>query len=133
MSANYFIDTNIVLYLFDKDKTKSVIAQRLFTANAVVSPQVLAETANVLTRKFNFDKKIAMESLCFIRNNVQIVPFTAELFDIVSMVFTRYSFSFYDSMIIASALSSNCSKLYSEDFQHKQKIEKKLTIINPFL
>jgi hypothetical protein len=44
----------------------------------------------------------------------------------------KYQFSFYDSLIIASALKCDCYTLYSEDLQHGQIIEDKLKIINPF-
>ena len=44
----------------------------------------------------------------------------------------RYRFSYWDSLIIASALENNCSILYSEDMQHSQVIEDNLKIINPF-
>ena len=43
----------------------------------------------------------------------------------------RYQFSFYDSLIVAAALSAGCKRLLSEDMQHGQRIES-LTIINPF-
>ena len=47
-------------------------------------------------------------------------------------IIEKYKFSFWDSMIISAALQSNCKILYSEDMHHKQIIENKLTIINPF-
>ncbi|MCL2040436.1 MAG: hypothetical protein FWG84_00160 [Bacteroidales bacterium] len=37
------------------------------------------------------------------------------------------------AIIIAAALDSGCHTLYSEDMQHKMVIDKKLSIINPFL
>ena len=43
----------------------------------------------------------------------------------------RYQYSYWDSLIIASALESNCSILYSEDMHHGQVIEGRLTIQNP--
>jgi predicted nucleic acid-binding protein len=45
----------------------------------------------------------------------------------------KYQYSYYDSLIISSALENECSILYSEDLHHNQKIENTLTIINPFL
>ena len=45
----------------------------------------------------------------------------------------KYRYSYYDSVIIAAALESSCTLLYSEDMQHQQIIEGKLQIINPFL
>ena len=43
-----------------------------------------------------------------------------------------YRFSFYDSLIVAAAIESNCAILYSEDLQNGQVIENELTIKNPF-
>ena len=44
----------------------------------------------------------------------------------------RHKYSYWDSLIIASALENDCSILYTEDLQHEQVIEDKLKIINPF-
>lgn len=45
----------------------------------------------------------------------------------------RYKYSFWDSLILASALSSECEIVYSEDMQHDQLIEARLRIVNPFI
>jgi len=45
----------------------------------------------------------------------------------------RYRFSWWDSLIVASALETQCDALYTEDLQHGQVIENTLQIINPFL
>lgn len=42
-------------------------------------------------------------------------------------------FSFWDSLIVAAALEPDCPLLYSEDMQHGQMIDQKLTILNPLL
>jgi predicted nucleic acid-binding protein len=44
----------------------------------------------------------------------------------------RYGFQFYDALIAAAALEAECTTLYSEDFQHGQVIEGRLTARNPF-
>ena len=43
----------------------------------------------------------------------------------------RWRFGFYDSLIVASALSAGCARLLTEDLQHGQRIET-LTVENPF-
>jgi len=43
----------------------------------------------------------------------------------------RYSLSWYDSLIVASAVEGQCSILYSEDLQHGLHIGD-LVIANPF-
>ena len=40
---------------------------------------------------------------------------------------------FLDSLIIAAALAADCNILYTEDMQHGQVINGKLTLLNPFL
>jgi len=45
----------------------------------------------------------------------------------------RYQLSYWDSLIVSSAIKMNCAILYSEDFQHKQIIEKCITVTNPFV
>ena len=44
----------------------------------------------------------------------------------------RFHYSYWDSLIIASALEHDCFVLYSEDMQHDQIIQEQLRIINPF-
>jgi len=44
----------------------------------------------------------------------------------------RYKFSYYDCLILASALESGCEVLFSEDMHDGQIIENKLKIVNPF-
>ena len=45
----------------------------------------------------------------------------------------RHSFSYWDSLIVSSALAGGCKVLYSEDMQHKLVIDRRLTVLNPFL
>ena len=45
----------------------------------------------------------------------------------------KYHYSWWDSLVLASALENECQIVYSEDMQHKQVIESSLKIINPFL
>jgi predicted nucleic acid-binding protein len=45
----------------------------------------------------------------------------------------KYGYSYWDSLIIATALLSDCSFVYSEDMSHNQLIEDKVRIFNPFI
>ena len=44
----------------------------------------------------------------------------------------RYGYSWWDSLVLASALDSGCTVLYSEDMQSRQVVEGSLRIVNPF-
>jgi predicted nucleic acid-binding protein len=43
----------------------------------------------------------------------------------------RYPLSFYDALIVAAALQSQCTTLYSEAMQEGFLIEKRLSVRNP--
>ncbi len=45
---------------------------------------------------------------------------------------TKFSLSWYDSLIVAAALEGQCEILYSEDLQHGQQFGD-LRVDNPFL
>lgn len=138
MKDEFFLDTNIFVYSFDKDATKSRIAKNLIAAslennNAMISTQVVQEFLNVATRKFKpplpmEDSRLYLEKvlspLCEIFPNL-------ELFGEALSIHARTAYSYYDSLIIAAALQGGCTHLYSEDMQHGHSIAG-LKIVNPF-
>jgi predicted nucleic acid-binding protein len=140
MNAKYFLDTNIFVYSFDRqypDKqkcAKELIGKALEDGNGCISYQVVQEFLNVSTRKFATPLSandaedyltMVLEPLCEIFSTINIYRKGLEIME-------RWQYSFYDSLIIASAISTDCRILYTEDLQHDQKIEN-LTIINPFI
>lgn len=140
MSGRHFLDSNVCIYLFDADQQKAEIAERLFTPSAVVSTQVMAETSNVLRKKFRFGAEDVEKTALFIMNRVEVRAVTPSVFRLALKVAGRYGFSTYDSMVVAAAIDAECDTLYSEDLQHGQLIrhpdvdEKfSLNVVNPFL
>jgi predicted nucleic acid-binding protein len=140
MSAKVFLDTNIFVYSFDlRDLRKRDVALDLIhktseASTARISYQVVQEFVNVATIKFSNplkpnDARMYVESIMSPMWHINSsLGLTIKALDIQE----RWSYSFYDSMIIASALEAGCSILYSEDLHHGQTIEG-LKIINPFL
>ena len=49
-----------------------------------------------------------------------------------SILREQYAFSFWDSIIVSSALQAGVSVLYSEDMQAGLVVENRVRIINPF-
>jgi predicted nucleic acid-binding protein len=45
----------------------------------------------------------------------------------------KYNISFWDSLIVASAIENKCTILYTEDLHHSQLIAGRLRILNPFI
>jgi predicted nucleic acid-binding protein len=61
-----------------------------------------------------------------------VVEFNLKILESASNLRTQYSFSFWDSLIVASALAAEANILYSEDMQDGLIISNQLTLINPF-
>ena len=60
------------------------------------------------------------------------MPIGFETYKVSSKLRLDYKFSYWDSLIVSSAIESKCSILYSEDMQHNQIINERLKILNPF-
>jgi predicted nucleic acid-binding protein len=131
MPADVFFDTNVLLYLLSDDARKAGRAEEILSSGGVVSVQVLNEFAAAALGKRMLDFAELREMLAKIREVCTVKAVDVETHELGLAVCERYHFSVYDSMIIAVALRARCSTLYSEDFQHRQAIER-LTIRNPF-
>jgi len=138
-SPRYFIDTNIIVYCFDKrdpakqDAARNLVADALESGTGVISYQVVQEFINLATRRFATQFK--PEDLQDFLSDVLFLLLDAypskDLYLDALQIHHRYGYSNYDSLIIASALSSGCAVLYSEDLQHGHKI-RNMVIKNPF-
>jgi predicted nucleic acid-binding protein len=131
-NAESFFDTSVLLYLLSSDSSKADRVEELLERSGAISVQVLNEFTAVAIRKLGLSFAEIREVLGVIRALCVTHPLTVEHHDKATEIAERYRFSFYDSVIVASALLSGCRILYSEDLQHRQDIDKQLTVINPF-
>ncbi len=99
----------------------------------VISIQVVNEVYNVLTKKILINKALAREIVYKFGEYFKVISIDFSLTQRAIEINMRYNYSFWDSLIIASALVSGCDTLYTEDMHHGQVIEGKLKIVNPFL
>ena len=140
MNAEYFLDTNILLYCFDKtDLRKKHIAETLveqaaMSGTGVISSQVCQEFCNVMLYKNSdeipFHKLLAfLETVVF--GLIRVYP-SPGLFREALRIHQESQYRYYDSLIVAGALESRTPILYTEDLQHDRRIGP-LQIINPFL
>ena len=133
--AKAFFDTNLLVYLFSEqepDKRQAVIAA-MNQYNRFVSTQVLNEFCNVCIRKLNLQVsavKKAIEEICVA---CEVLPVDESTVLSALDVQEKYKYSYYDSLIIASALGSGCEYLLTEDLSHGQTIEGKLGVKNIFM
>ncbi|EIC21588.1 PIN domain-containing protein [Thiorhodovibrio frisius] len=131
MSAK-FIDTNVALYSMSEDQAKRRQALSILTCHPTLSLQVLNEAANVMRRKLGFDVRVISDVLKRWLHESQLHPLSPSTLLSALEIGDRYGFSHYDSLIIAAALESRCTTLYSEDLQDGQVINNRLTVVNPF-
>ncbi len=135
MKDKIFVDTNIWLYTFmENESKKTEIAREIINKNTdsiSLSVQVLNEICINLIKKADYSEEEIRKLINNLQNVYDIYPITVEDSLKASEVRSRFYISYWDSLIIASALNNRCNILYSEDMQHNQIIEG-LKIINPF-
>ena len=129
-----FIDTNLFVYLYsDTDAVKKEkVIQEIDKYERFVSTQVLNEFCNVCIRKLKLplsNIQSAITEICKTCNLV-VIDDTSVLKALAHH--ERYEFSYYDSLIITSALESDCNYLLSEDMSDGQVINGVLSIRNIF-
>lgn len=128
-----FVDSNIVLYALGGESFKRQAAWRILFQSPVISVQVLNECSNVLIKKSKVDKSKVRATLQDVLQFVSVESVGLPVVETAWTLMERYRFSYFDSLILASALTAGCQILYSEDLQHGQIIDGRLTIVNPFL
>lgn len=128
-----FFDTNTLLYLLSSDIKKADWVSDNLQQSNVISIQVLNEFTSAVIRKIKISNAELDEFLDLFTSTFNVRSLDVDTFETGLMVSRRYGYQHYDSMIIAAALQAGCEKLYSEDMQHRQIIDKRLQIVNPFL
>ncbi|MGN6095595.1 MAG: PIN domain-containing protein [Bosea sp. (in: a-proteobacteria)] len=128
-----FLDSNVIIYAFTDDR-RSVAAEALLASGGDLSVQVLNEFTNVVRRKLAFDWGQVEEALNALRARARAIhPLDLETHSGAITIAQRYGFSFYDALIVSSALRARCNTLYSEDMQDGLVVEGSLQIVNPFM
>ncbi|MGD9732828.1 MAG: PIN domain-containing protein [Desulfamplus sp.] len=127
MNDKIFVDTNILVYSVANDSQKRIISDELLIKNdIVVSSQVINEFVSVTLRKKILPiEKIVEYSKQFMQV-FNMVLITTKIIKSALNIMIKYKFSYWDSLILAAALESQCELLYSEDLQDGQCIDNRL-------
>lgn len=136
MTANVFVDTNVLIYAVDAgDPFKQRIAQRWRTElwkrrAGRISYQVLQEYYASVTRKWAGAQQHARDEVLDLLS-WQPVTIDFVLLDIAWKVQDRHKLSFWDALIVAAANAASCKYLLTQDLQNGQRIEG-VTVVSPF-
>lgn len=140
MNDRVFIDSNIWLYSLiktqqEKDQCKHELAKALIRAqtNIQVSTQVANEVSINLMRKANKDNEFLFQFLRDFLAAYTVHHQTADDLLTAATLRSDYSLSYWDSLIVSSAIRGKCRVLYSEDMQHGLFVYDGLQIINPLI
>jgi len=136
MSAEvWFLDTDVLVYLFDADAPeKQARARELFRQDAEIrlSTQVLQEFYVAATRKLA--KPLAPEQARRIVDDLGVFPVARISHPLVLCAIDRSigsQVSFWDGLIIETALAEGTRRLVSEDLHDGWEIEG-MRVWNPF-
>jgi predicted nucleic acid-binding protein len=134
-SALVFVDTNIWLYAFSdsQDKLKAQQAKALLrrTPQIALSTQVVNEVSVNLLRKFQAAEPDIRKLIRSLYRKYLIVEYSRAILLNASDLRSAYHISYWDSLIIASALAVGATILYTEDMHDGLIVDNQLTIVNP--
>ena len=137
-NEKFFLDTNVLIYTFDSrsieaERALDLVENALTTHRGIISYQVVQEFLNAATRKFADIVPIPEAQLYLARVLMplcEVFP-DAGLFSQALSISSETGISFYDALIVASAIAGDCGILWTEDLQHRHQIGS-LEIRDPF-
>ena len=134
-----FFDTNVLVYLFDadapekKNRAQALLEAEVTEGGAVLSTQVLQEFYVAVTRKLSVP--LPSEAAEQAVRHFAILPLMQVDAELILAAIRRsryHRLSFWNALIVETALASGATRLFTEDMQHGQRVGE-LEVINPFL
>jgi predicted nucleic acid-binding protein len=132
-----FIDTNVFFYFYDNRFPQQQASSRAWLGSlalhehGLANLQVANEFANVVFKRL---PGLAPEAVFEMTDDVLVwgaSPISVETTNSARLICLRYRYSWWDCLLLASALKLGCTHFLSEDLQDGQIVEG-LTIVDPF-
>lgn len=138
MKERVFLDTNVLVYLFDADdpakqrRAQDLLSNRELRAQLILSTQVLQEFYVSVTRKLTtpLDPEAAFQAVQDLAA-FPVVQIDPPLILLAIQRSRKAKVSFWDALILETALAAGATLLYSEDFQDGA-VFGGLRVANPF-
>ena len=135
MNDRAFLDTNIFIYLYSETELpkRDIACKCLDKNDCITSTQIFNETTNVWLKKYSLQAETIkkyldnIESVCD-----EVLILNRKTINLAIDLKVQYGYSYYDCLMLASALESDCDVILTEDMSDGQIIEGKLKIVNPF-
>ncbi len=116
----------------EETRKRSIAVTLINTQDIIISTQVINEVCSVLSRKAAFNEAQIKQIIQEFYSGCIIADFNLTILLNASDLRIRYGFSFWDGLIVASALFTDAANLYSEDMQDGLIVSNRLEIKNPF-
>lgn len=137
MTANVFVDTNVLIYAVDQADLKKQLAAQAWrawlweTKRGRISFQVLQEFyVNAIKKQPSAQVEIRKEISDLM--TWQPLALDAGVLARAWIIEDRYGISFWDSLIVAAARFAGCRYLLTEDLQRGHELDG-VMVVNPFL
>lgn len=138
MKERVFLDTNVLVYLFDADdplkqrRAQDLLSSQELRSQVTLSTQVLQEFYVTVTKKLTtpLDPDTAFMAVQDL-TAFPVVQIDTPLILLAIQRSSKAKVSFWDALILEAALVAGATLLYSEDFQDGA-VFGKLRIVNPF-
>lgn len=133
-----FVDTNVLIYAHDQsagikhERAKARLLELWENRNGCISVQVLQEFYVNVTRKVA--KPLSSEAAAQIITDLSAWRVhSPEVEDVLTAIHLQrqHKLSFWDAMILTSAMALQCEIVWSEDLNPGQRYES-VTVTNPF-
>jgi predicted nucleic acid-binding protein len=139
VNGRFFLDTNVFVYTFDlrsprkQKQARALVDSALESRHGVISYQVVQEFLNVALRKFD-RPMLPAEAERFLQRVLlplcDVFP-DGPLYSEALSVLEETGWTFYDALVVSSAVAAKCGVLFSEDLQHG-RVVRGVEIRNPF-
>ena len=138
MSGRRFVDTNVLVYLFDADapakqeRAREILGSETVEGPLVLSTQVLQEFFVSVTRRLAVplspeDALTALRRL----DEFPVVTLDSPMVHTAAELSIRHQTSFWDALILEAARTGGCEILLTEDLQDGWEVAG-LRVENPF-
>jgi predicted nucleic acid-binding protein len=131
-----FADTNLIVYVADpsepikRPRVRDFLALIIRQHTLVLSPQSLNECYRVVTERRDLMPRNDARRFVGAWHPYCTAPYDFEVTQEAWRVQDRHGFSWWDSMLLASAILARCEVFLSEDLQHEMKVFG-MTVLNP--
>jgi predicted nucleic acid-binding protein len=137
MTDRVLLDTNIIIYAYittdyEKHEKAKLFINGLRNSNVCISIQVLNETYSALMKNgINNDNTKYYINYCI--KKYTVLDITISEIQTCLSLRDNYNYSYWDCLLLATAVNNACSFVYSEDMQNKHILHTGLSIINPLI